>query len=90
MHHNPYENEDKKEFKKETYKLFIYQIKNVTKGIRRLSFLCSFTRGYESSKEKFVFPNMKDIYEIFEKNVSKKLNIVQENRGKYIFDTILL
>lgn len=67
----------KKKSKIETYKLFIYQIKNVTKGIRRLSFQCSFIRGYEGSKEKFVFPNMQDIYEVFEKNVSKKLNIVQ-------------
>lgn len=41
--------------KKETYKQFVCQIKNITKGIRGLSFICSFMRGHKNSKEKFVF-----------------------------------
>lgn len=78
-----------KNTKKSTLKHFVCQIKAITKSIKGLIFISSFMRGYKGSKSTFVYPDVEDIMEVTAENIVKKLQIIHEKRGKYMFNTLL-
>lgn len=78
-----------KNTKKSTFKHFLCQIKAMAKSIKGLIFICSFMRGYKGSKSTFVYRDVEDIMEVTAENIVKKLYIIHEKRGKYMFNTLL-
>lgn len=46
-------------------------------------------RGYKGSKSTFAYPDVEDIIEVTAENIVKKLQIIHEKRGKYMFKHIV-
>lgn len=73
--------------KKSMVKQFVCQVKNISKGINGHSLLCSFMREYKGSRNTFIFPTVDDLWDVMPENIIKKLQIVNEKRGKYNFNS---
>lgn len=78
-----------KNTKKFIIKQFVCQVKNISKGIKGRSILCSFMREYKCSKNTFIIPNIEDLWDATTENFIKKLQILKEKRGKYNFNSSL-
>jgi len=46
-------------------------------------------RGYKGSKSTFVYPDVEDMMEVTSENIVKKLHIIHEKRGKFMFNISL-
>lgn len=74
-----------KNTKRSTIKQFVCQVKKHNKGHQR----CVSTLQLHERIHTFIFPDVEYLWDVTTENVVKKLQIVQEKRGKYNFNTLL-